>query len=712
MSHTIRSGSSEFKPKARLIRTIGEELISNDIVAIIELVKNSYDANASIVVLEFLGEVGAIEVKKQKNKTIVSRFIKKEGASISITDDGYGMSLDVIENAWMQPATNFKKDPSNKNLFRRFTGEKGIGRFASAKLADQLHIITKKLYENEIVVSFDWTQFSNDSVFLNEIKIDWFERLPELIKNSGTSLILREIASTWDEDKIRELRVSLSRLLSPITPVEDFLIELKLPKGMEDFEGLIERPDTINKPDYLIKGTVSATGIPTLKYFSKKTRKEEDITNSIKDFFLKNPVKRSSQAGEFSFEFRVWNRENESLKLLASEIDRPIKNVKADLDELSGISIYRDNFRVLPYGNKNNDWLRLDKRRVNNPTMRLSNNQIIGYISIGLDSNPKLKDQSNREGLVDNQSFEDLKEYVLLILNELEIRRYNERPRESDESTIHGNLFEKFSLKEIVQYINTNVPQNEVILQLINKKDEEVKEGLTILQNTLARYRRLSTLGFMVDIILHDGGNFLNKIDLCSKRIEIELNKEIVNIELIKKKNFEIIGHRKEFNQLFKRIEPFGGRKRGRPKQIIIEDTIKDQVLLHQTILRKSRVEVKLPNSKNIVTIDESELGIIIMNLLQNSIYWLNESEVKEIQIDVERREEDLSIIFSDSGPGVREDSIQSIFEPYFSTKPDGIGLGLTIVGEIVSEYNGELSLIDNGPLLGATFKITFKYRV
>lgn len=712
MSHTIRSGSSEFKPKARLIRTIGEELISNDIVAIIELVKNSYDANASIVVLEFLGEVRAIEVKKQKNKTIVSRFIKKEGASISITDDGYGMSLDVIENAWMQPATNFKKDPSNKNLFRRFTGEKGIGRFASAKLADQLHIITKKLYENEIVVSFDWTQFSNDSVFLNEIKIDWFERLPELIKNSGTSLILREIASTWDEDKIRELRVSLSRLLSPITPVEDFLIELKLPKGMEDFEGLIERPDTINKPDYLIKGTVSATGIPTLKYFSKKTRKEEDITNSIKDFFLKNPVKRSSQAGEFSFEFRVWNRENESLKLLASEIDRPIKNVKADLDELSGISIYRDNFRVLPYGNKNNDWLRLDKRRVNNPTMRLSNNQIIGYISIGLDSNPKLKDQSNREGLVDNQSFEDLKEYVLLILNELEIRRYNERPRESDESTIHGNLFEKFSLKEIVQYINTNVPQNEVILQLINKKDEEVKEGLTILQNTLARYRRLSTLGFMVDIILHDGGNFLNKIDLCSKRIEIELNKEIVNIELIKKKNFEIIGHRKEFNQLFKRIEPFGGRKRGRPKQIIIEDTIKDQVLLHQTILRKSRVEVKLPNSKNIVTIDESELGIIIMNLLQNSIYWLNESEVKEIQIDVERREEDLSIIFSDSGPGVREDSIQSIFEPYFSTKPDGIGLGLTIVGEIVSEYNGELSLIDNGPLLGATFKITFKYRV
>lgn len=713
MSLTIRSGSSEFRPKARLIRTIGEELISNDIVAIIELVKNSYDANASIVVIDLSGEVAVTEVKNQKNKNITSRFIRKEGASISITDDGYGMNLNIIENAWMQPATNFKKDPSNKNQARRFTGEKGIGRFASAKLADKLHIITKQASENEIIVDFDWTLFSKESAFLNEIKIDWFERSPELIKKSGTSLILNNITSIWDEDKIRELRIALSRLLSPITPVEDFLIELRLPKGMEDFSGLIERPDTINKPDYLIKGKILADGTPDiLKYFSKKANKEEDITCIIKDFYLKNPVKRVSEAGEFSFEFRVWNRENESLKLLANEIDRPIKNIKADLDELSGISIYRDNFRVLPYGNKNNDWLRLDKRRVNNPTMRLSNNQMIGYISIGLDSNPELKDQSNREGLVDNQSFEDLKEYVLLILNELEIRRYNERPRESTESTIHGNLLEKFSLKEITQYINANIPQNEAILKLVNKKDEEVKEGLTILQNTLARYRRLSTLGFMVDIILHDGGNFLNKIDLCSKRIEIELGKEEINIELIKKKNSEIIDYRKEFNQLFKRIEPFGGRKRGRPKQIVIEDTIRDQVLLHQTILKKSGIEVKLPDSRNIVTIDESELGIIIMNLLQNSIYWLDESKVKNIQIDIDRKGEDLSIIFSDSGPGVREDSIQSIFEPYFSTKPDGIGLGLTIVGEIISEYNGEFSLIDNGPLPGATFKITFKYRV
>ena len=88
------------------------------------------------------------------------------------------------------------------------------------------------------------------------------------------------------------------------------------------------------------------------------------------------------------------------MKALAYETGSLVKNVKKDLDELCGISIYRDNIRVLPYGNVNNDWARLDLRRVNNPTMRLSNNQIVGYISIGIESNPLLKDQSNREGIV------------------------------------------------------------------------------------------------------------------------------------------------------------------------------------------------------------------------------------------------------------------------------------------------------------------------
>ena len=102
------------------------------------------------------------------------------------------------------------------------------------------------------------------------------------------------------------------------------------------------------------------------------------------------------------------------------------------------------------------------------------------------------------------------------------------------------------------------------------------------------------------------------------------------------------------------------------------------------------------------------------MNLIQNSIYWLENVECeRKIIIQIERsNSHEISVIFSDSGPGIKEGTEDNIFEPYFSTKPDGIGLGLSIVGELVSEYNGEFMLVKNGLLNGVTFKIIFRYRV
>lgn len=704
----IQNGESSLKPKARLIKTIGEDLISNNVVAIIELVKNSYDANSPIVVVEFQGIVDKIvEGKREK------RVIKKEFSKLIILDEGDGMDLNIIENVWMEPATNFKKKSENVNKQRRFTGEKGIGRFASAKLASKLDIYTRKKDDNEIVVNFNWDDFSDEEKYLEEIKTKWFVREPKSISTKGTILELSTLNNSWDEHQIRELRVLLSRLLSPISPAEDFLIELKLPDGLEDLSGLIERPETLNRPDYYIKGSVSDVGIPEIVYFSKKNNKTIPLNILIEEFKLKNPY-RLPMCGPFQFEFKVWNRDSDSIKNLANDIESTVKNVKGDLDDLAGISIYRDNFRVIPYGNKNNDWLNLNIRRVNNPTMRLSNNQIVGYVSIGLDTNPELKDQSNREGIVDSQSFVDLKEFIILILNEVEIRRYNERPREN-EDTNKGteSLFDRFSLKEVLVYLNEKLPENKEVLDLIQQKEIEINEGVKKVQEIISRYRRLTTLGQLLDVILHDGGNYLGKIDIQANLIKRHLKNSTINFDTIESNADKIIKIREDFAQLFKRIEPFGGRKRGRPKQIIVEDIIHNQFSLAYRDLEKLNIKYELPNTKNSVTIDEAELGIILMNLIQNSIYWLETiNHERKIFVNVERNLDSLSIIFSDNGPGIKEGTELSVFDPYFSTKPDGIGLGLTIVGELISEYNGDFYLLNNGPLEGANFKITFKHRI
>ncbi|MDR0630684.1 MAG: ATP-binding protein [Holosporales bacterium] len=708
MNNDIKSGNFVFKPRARIIKTIGEELISNDNVAVVELVKNSYDANSQIVEITFVGNV-----KERQEGKKIRKYLNRENASIIIYDSGSGMDFDIIQSAWMEPATNFKKKNQNVSPNRKFTGEKGIGRFASAKLASKLELITKQKDSDEIVVHFNWDDFSNEDNYLENINVHWEIRQPTEIKDSGTILKLIDLNNDWDEDKIRELRVTLSRLLNPIVPTEDFLISVNIPDGLDkSLDGTIERPETLNKPDYYIKGTLTDKGRPdNFLFFSKIKGQEESLTFTEKDFLLKEP-QREPVAGKFSFEFRIWNRDD--LSKLSKEVNSTVKNVKKDLDDLSGISIYRDNVRVLPYGNKNNDWARLDIRRVNNPTLRLSNNQIVGYIAIGLDTNPLLKDQSNREGIVEGQALEDVKDFIKLILNEVEQRRYKERPRESEKQSVSKeSLFEKFSLQSISTLVKEKAPAQKEILEAVEKKDVEIKESISKVQEVISRYRRLTTLGQLIDAVVHDGGNYLNTIDLQANLIIKALKKPDIDKEEIQKLIANIQSTRKDFAQLFRRIEPFGGRKRGRPKTVIVKEVIKNQFLLCHTELSRLNISYEISETQHTVTIDEAELGIIFMNLIQNSVYWLENIDTeRKIAVEVSKSNEELSIIFSDSGPGIKTGTEENIFEPYFSTKPDGIGLGLAIVGELVSEYNGELMLINNGILDGATFKITFRYRI
>ena len=203
----------------------------------------------------------------------------------------------------------------------------------------------------------------------------------------------------------------------------------------------------------------------------------------------------------------------------------------------------------------------------------------------------------------------------------------------------------------------------------------------------------------------------MNKIDLQANLIVKALKNK--NIEEIEGLVANIQNIRKDFAQLFRRIEPFGGRRRGRPKSVIVEEVIKSQFMLYHTDLSRLNINYVISETEHTVAIDEAELGIIFMNLIQNSIYWLEniESE-RKIVVNVSKANEELVIIFSDNGPGIKLGTENNIFEPYFSTKPDGIGLGLAIIGELVSEYNGEFMLINSDILDGATFKITFRNRI
>jgi C4-dicarboxylate-specific signal transduction histidine kinase len=166
---------------------------------------------------------------------------------------------------------------------------------------------------------------------------------------------------------------------------------------------------------------------------------------------------------------------------------------------------------------------------------------------------------------------------------------------------------------------------------------------------------------------------------------------------------------------VFRRIEPFGGRRRGRPSKVVLETLISEAFEVLRPELDREGIDVDLPDSRTELTADPTELQEVLINLLDNSIYWLRSvpKGKRHIAVDVRRLEERVELDFSDSGPGVDSRYRDRIFEPYFSAKPDGVGLGLALAGEILQDYyGGELELLSAGPLSGATFRATLRRRI
>lgn len=741
---------SSLRPRARLLRTLGEELISNEVVAVIELVKNSYDADATHVLIRFSGP------------------LEPENGSIEVIDNGTGMELETVRTIWMEPATPSKRGMVRRSTTfkRRLLGEKGIGRFASSRLADELEVISRaKGNAQEVYGIFDWRQFDDEAKYLDEILILWEERDPIEIKpggaidqlwdeadvippprlrNTGTVLRMTGLKQKWEAHHFEDLRRSLARLVSPKLSKKKqddkdpgFEVALALPPEFAQYSSKVEPPPILKHPHYVVNGSMAADGSFEMRYrilaegIDKTVKGQLMRIKDAKGRFELRDVKatdagddkptetRAIESGPIEIELRVWDRDE--LGNVVQKTHSTIKDIRRDLDAVAGINIYRDGFRVLPYGEPQDDWLRLDLRRVQNPTLRLSNNQIYGVVLISADANPKLRDQSNREGLDENQAVQDLRDVMSELLARLETLRYSARPREGKKTGKPvGGLFGGFDLGPLTEYVAKHLPQDKQAQALLEKTELQFGTQLKEIQTVLGRYQRLATLGQLIDHVLHEGRQPIATINSeAALGLDDVKRADALGANFVSKASGRYTVIRKQGDVLavaFKRMEPFGGRRRGRPTQLYLEEIIRDAFGIFSDDISRLNVKASLPRTQTLVRVDPAELQEVVINLVQNSLYWLeqvNESK-REIEVAVQRKgPEHVEIRFSDSGPGVPEENRDNIFEPYFSTKPEGIGLGLSIVGEIVSDYyKGSLELLKGGPLKGANFLVTLRKRV
>ncbi len=223
---------AKFKPRARLLIQLGDQLIKNESIALVELVKNSYDADANKV------DIYMENLDDPKNGIII------------IEDDGFGMTSNTVENVWLEPGSDFKSKKI-KNLevspkYKRLPiGEKGIGRFGVHKLGNVIEMTTKSNDGKEVFVKIDWSDFNNYK-YLEEVPIKIIEReSPLLFKEgrTGTNIVISSLRKTWERGVAREVRRSITALSSPFENNDSFLPTFDIIDKPGWFQGLLKWED-------------------------------------------------------------------------------------------------------------------------------------------------------------------------------------------------------------------------------------------------------------------------------------------------------------------------------------------------------------------------------------------------------------------------------------------------------------------------------------
>lgn len=695
--------SMQFHPRA--FAAFGADLVTNDTVAVTELVKNCYDAFAYHVQVEF-GE-------------------DKRGKYIQITDDGLGMTSDIIENSWAVIATPYKeKNPVvyRDGKIRRVSGNKGLGRFSAARLGSIMHMWTKSDGDNFLHAKMDWNSFV-ESNNVNDCKI-LIETLDDddcVFEQSGTILRIRKLTSEWDQKKIDELRENLSRLISPFKKVDQFEITLTSP--FYDVPIEIKPSDFIEHPTYRIWGDVNSDGVVNWNYiFEPKNKHQNPQTRDGKILWeeasrgfntnvltLEENSLPSYRAGKFTFEIRCWDLDNDSLEDLTSTFGLKRRAIRNTISQYKGLSIYRDDVLVLPKSSASKDWLGIDLRRVSSIGTRISTNQIIGIINISSSENPEIRDTTDREKLVDTEEYKQFSKIVETVISQLEkLRNTDKNTEDHREKPSINSLMAPLSAQVLVQKIEQAVDNGEKyenILEYVREYSSQNEKGIEALQSRLTYYAQTASLGSVAIVILHEILTGMTVIKRFLRRVSKEYSPFDSRTEEYYKDAEEshtrLLEVAKSFAPLYR------ADLRNKKNQCTLRNTLLSSVRLVQGQKYARDVDIKIDNVPEIdIGMHEGELQTVFVNLMDNACYWMKSNQgSKQITLEYKIVNKDrLQITISDNGPGIKESDAQLIFDAGVTAKPHGIGMGLTIVTELLNYYNGKIATIVPGTLGGATF--------
>jgi len=685
----VRQVRQPFRPRARVLQLLGDELIGNSRLAVFELVKNAYDADA--------------------NEAVVRLDLASAGEpTITVSDDGEGMTLDTLRSVWLVPGDDHRQtqrrlDQRTPRHGRLPLGEKGLGRFAVHKLGNRIRLVTRAEGSDECVVNIDWSTLI-EKPYLDQAPVTIKVRRPKTFANgrTGTYVRVRGLRTAgWRRGEVRRLHNQITSICSPFKEPSGFRATLQVP-GLEHWiEDLPEVSEILNRAIWRFSFSLKSgkfdwsyefRQVPGIKLDARTVNRREDslqLPSRSDDDRSEEKVVADEWdfdgIGPIAGEFYVYDRDREVRRRMAN-----LKVIEDYLDEAGGVRVYRDGIRVYNYGEQGDDWLGLDLRRVNVPTRRISRNIIIGAIHLSLRESHALVEKTNREGFVDNPECQRLRRIVIGVLHALETERRIDKDR---------------------------------LRQLTSPPDDPISRGirkpLDALRREVRRHGMTDRFEPYVAKIEHDFRNVqetllsagMSGLNLAVIFHEVERGVRMLHQAISEGVDRETTA--RQARDLTRLLDGFATLLRRDSKQQhsaykLLEAVRRFNMLrfrYHEIDLRCPLLEAGTLGFHSRFTFN-LVLGAL-NNLVDNSLYWLRVRWPEVPKEGMSERKlfigttDDLdagpAIFVADNAVGFQGDSAEEVVRPFFTRKPDGMGLGLYYSSLAMELNGGQLAILQPG---------------
>ncbi|MCP4695459.1 MAG: histidine kinase, partial [Gammaproteobacteria bacterium] len=614
---------------------------------------------------------------------------------------GDGMGPEDIENCWLVLGRSRKNRTQQTRLGRIPTGDKGLGRLAALRMGTLTHLETvwKKRPHEKYFLTIDWRVY-DDTENVEEIALEIVTKTYPVPQSEGTTITIESLHSCIEQIAVKRLARELLLLADPFDDnAAGFRPVLKAPE-FKELEQLVQNR-YFNEAEFCLSARVDHEGFARATVTDWKGQTLFSATHENL-----RPGKGGYRSPRAEFHLWIFLLDKATFTNRGSTVT--LSEIRSWLRAFGGIHLYYNGLRVPPYGDEGNDWLDVNLKRATDPYLKPTTNTIIGRVMV-TDTSNALQQATNRADFIQNEAFSELKEFARDALQWLARRRRDEadkrravQRKEAAGKTEAAKIEFRTAIAELP---GTERLKMETIFNRYVRTSEQEADRL---KKEVQLYRTLSTAGITTAVFAHEStGNPVKVIALTIKSVQTRAQKYLGdNYQKILEKPIALIMRSvKSLGILGKVALSLVEHEKRRIGRVDVHPLIQEVIELFEPFAqtRQTRIITEFDPGNPYLRGSVAAMESIITNLFNNSLQAFERKEPGERVILVRTIvNTGMEIHILDNGPGIMDIDKKDIWLPGQSTRPNGTGLGLTIVRDAVYDLGGSVEALEKSELGGA----------